>query len=66
MNNITELIENKGISPKKASVHKGGDYHSPCPKGIAMIDFMFGRSKMKAMVLFGVDVAELEETTFNS
>jgi len=28
---VLELLEGKGISPKKASAAKGGEYHSACP-----------------------------------
>jgi hypothetical protein len=31
MKNILELLESKGISSKKVSAAKGGEYHSPCP-----------------------------------
>ena len=31
MKNVLELLESKGISSKKASTAKGGEYHSACP-----------------------------------
>jgi DNA primase len=31
MKNVLELLESKGISSKKASSTKGGEYHSACP-----------------------------------
>lgn len=31
MKNVIELLESTGISPRRASSFKGGEYHSPCP-----------------------------------
>ena len=29
--NILQMVEQKGITPKRVSSNKGGEYHSPCP-----------------------------------
>ena len=31
MNTVLDLLQAKGITAKKVSGHKSGEYHSPCP-----------------------------------